>query len=439
MAAALADTRADPCAALPHALALRVFSAVSVEERLRCREVCRGWCATLDDHSLWLRLDLTRADGAPCSVALLRAATVRAGGQLQALRLTCNAHAERMREALCAVAAANSATLQELRVLADAPGACFPVTTLEALLHAAPQLRKLEADVHCSGADGAHRLLRSEPPFGPLRVRLIMVSAPTSLNQPNAVVALAADVAAHVWLTALRLCHANLNDLAALDAVVDVALVRRLSSLELVWCGLSPASVPALVRLLAGNALTELIIYNHGGRLLDEPAAALLGDALRANTSLTTLRWSSCGLWDRPAGGFVLLAALAGHPRLYSIDLSGNRVRDNDADENAAFAALGALVASNAPALEQLNVSNSWLRDEGMGPLVDALRLNTHLCVLNCADNGMSEAFAHDRLLPAVRANTSLRELIVEGNGARASERAREVAALVAARWQPTS
>jgi hypothetical protein len=93
-----------------------MFGGVSVEERLRCREVCRGWCATLDDHSLWLRLDLTRADGAPCKVSLLRAVAARAGGQLQALRLMCGLYDELMPEALRNVAAANSATLQELRV-----------------------------------------------------------------------------------------------------------------------------------------------------------------------------------------------------------------------------------------------------------------------------------------------------------------------------------
>jgi hypothetical protein len=175
MATALPDTRADPCAVLPHALALRVFGGVSVEERLRCREVCRSWCATLDDHTLWLRLDLTRAGGAACSVLLLLAATARAVGQLQALRLTYGAHDARMRAALPNVAAANSATLQELRLHADGFLTRFPATTVEALLRAAPHLQILEADVYLSHADEAHRLLRNEPPFGPLRVSRLCV------------------------------------------------------------------------------------------------------------------------------------------------------------------------------------------------------------------------------------------------------------------------
>ncbi len=52
------------------------------------------------------------------------------------------------------------------------------------------------------------------------------------------------------------------------------------------------------------------------------------------------------------------------------------------------------------------------LGDPALGPLVDALPRNTHLCSLDIARNGgISEAFAAQRLLPAVRANASLREL----------------------------
>jgi hypothetical protein len=430
MAAALPDTRADPYAALPHALALHVFGDLTVEERLRCREVCRGWCATLADHTLWLRLDLTRADGAACSVALLRAATARAGGQLRALRLTYRAHERGLHQALCKVAAANSATLQELRLYADFLPFFLPVLILEALLHAAPQLEVLEADAACADVDETHLLLCNKPPFGPLRVRRFTLWA----NHDAALLALAADVAAHVWLTGLCLLDANLDDPTALDAVVDAALARRLSLVQLRACLLSPASVRALVRLLGGNTLTELCIINKDSQLLDEPAAALLGDALRANTSLTSLTLIRSGLWrHNPAAAVVLCATMAGHPRLRVIDLSCNPLHGNVAD---ASTALGALVAANAPALQQLNVSYCELGDAGMGPLVEALRHNTHLHVLSCVRNEMSEAFAHDCLLPAVRANNSLRKLTVDDGIVIAPESARKAAALVAARAQ---
>jgi hypothetical protein len=378
---------------------------------------------------------LTRADGAACSLALLRAATARAAGQLQALRLTCGAVDDDMHAALCAVAAANSATLQELRVRTDEKR--FPyglgVANLEALLRAAPQLQVLDADAFCFDVDEAHRLLRSEPPFEPLRVSRLGVDG---LQTADAVVALAADVAAHIWLTSLHLYGANLNGPAALYAVVDAVLARRLSAVELRWCLLSPASVPALVRLLGGNALAELKIDNGLQQLLDEPAAALLSEALVANTSLTALHLRLVGLWRRPGAAVSLLTALTGHPRLHTINLSCNFVHG---DASAAYAALGALAAANAPALQQLDISWNRLGDAGLGPLVDALRQNTHLRVLNCAVNEMSEAFARDRLLPAVRANTGLRTLTVElepGYRERTPDSARGAAALVAARAQ---
>ncbi len=226
---------------------------------------------------------------------------------------------------------------------------------------------------------------------------------------------------------------------------MDAALVRHLSVLELKTCRLVPASVPALVRLLGGNALVELNISSTAeaaGLLLleqlldDTPAAALLSDALRANTSLTALRLSCCGVWNHPAAAAVLSAALAGHPRLRAIDLSDNRnPRLGAAAAAEVSAALGALVAANEPALQQLNVSNSALVDKEMGLLVDALRHNTHLTKLDCSINGMSEAFARDRLLPAVRANTSLRTLVaLPFLGGVAGREAEE---LVAARTRP--
>jgi hypothetical protein len=48
----------------------------------------------------------------------------------------------------------------------------------------------------------------------------------------------------------------------------------------------------------------------------------------------------------------------------------------------------------------------------GLAPLVDALPRNTHLRLLDCAETDMSNTFVHDRFLPAIRANTSLRELV---------------------------
>ena len=72
-----------------------------------------------------------------------------------------------------------------------------------------------------------------------------------------------------------------------------------------------------------------------------------------------------------------------------------------------------------------LHVSDCALGDDGLGPLVDALPHNTHLRELGCMDYDMSAAFARDRLMPALAANTSL-QILQSGNS--------DADALVAAR-----
>jgi hypothetical protein len=59
-----------------------IFSLVPADTRLRCREVCRGWRATLDDCGTWLQLDLRPTAGLarPATDALLHAAAARTRG-----------------------------------------------------------------------------------------------------------------------------------------------------------------------------------------------------------------------------------------------------------------------------------------------------------------------------------------------------------------------
>jgi hypothetical protein len=192
---------------------------------------------------------------------------------------------------------------------------------------------------------------------------------------------------------------------------VDVALAQRMHSVDLQRCGLSPASVPALARLLGSDALTSLLVL--GEHLLDAPAARVLAAALRANSTLTSLSLRNAGVFDDPAAAAELLGALTGHASLRMLSVRGNRVRT--AHQAAAGALLGALVAANAPALTQLTVSWCRLGDECLRALFEALPANTHLRTLDCTSNRISEASAADVLLPAVRANASLRTLIIRG------------------------
>jgi hypothetical protein len=103
--------------------------------------------------------------------------------------------------------------------------------------------------------------------------------------------------------------------------------------------------------------------------------------------------------------------------------------RDVGTHVSVAGAALSALITANAPALHEVNVLRCALGDAGLGPLVDALPANTHLRTLDVSDNDKSEAFSLQRLLPAVRANSGLRELSAGYYGA-----VLDAEALVAAR-----
>ncbi len=413
---AAAAPACDPFAALPQALALALFGLLPVDQLLRCAEVCKGWHATLNERSLWTRLDLSATAGLarPATDALLHAAAARAAGQLHALDLTdCKAMTH---DALLVVARANADTLTELRMEGSCGNRFFGdlharVGEVEAVLGAAPRLRLLAADVFCPDAAVAHRLLRNEGVFAALRVRKLHIAAPA--HDDAGVVALAADLATHTCLVEIRLQRAALRTLAALNVVVDAALALRLASLTLSACHITPATAPALARLISGGALTELHICSNGMELLDQPAAALVANALRANSTLTSLQLRSCRFWEDAAAAALLLGALTAHRSLRMLSLSGNIFGDQ---QQALDAALGALVAANAPTLHELNLSCVAANEAGllcMGPLLDALPLNTHMHTLNLDHNRFSNGFARGRLLPAVRANTSLRHLSV--------------------------
>jgi hypothetical protein len=435
-AAAPAVVDLFPFAALPPVLALKTFAALPADTRLRCAEVCTAWCAAVAERSLWTRLDLSRMSGVTHRVtpALLRAAVAKAGGALTALDVSDVWQPLHNDGALRDVLSANAGTLRELHCLRGHEARLYlSVPDLEALLSAAPQLRVCQADVAvCKDVDEARRALRNEGVFGPLRVHAAELDL---FNAGNATaLPLLADVAAHASLTELALMDAADENPMVLDAFVDAALsLPLLHTIKLFNRRLSPASVPALARLLGSRTLTELNIQNGYRALWDAPAAALLGDALRANTTLTTLALCETRLWSDHDAAAALLGALLGHTSLRQLGVTCNG-RPSDEDRLHAGALLGALVAANSPALKALSVSGCYLSDTGLRPLFEALPGNSHLRTLDCSINRISAAFAADVLLPAVRANTSLRTLITHADYEQQSDAAREAMALVARR-----
>jgi hypothetical protein len=432
---ASATTVSSALAPLPLSLVLHIFSLLPVDCRLRCLEVCRGWRSVLTEHTcLWASLDLTRPDGGVCSLGLLRAAAARARGSLHTLRL---AFWSQSLHELGPVVAASASTLRLVRIDSSGTYTLHDCSGLEALLRAAPLLPALEADVRCGDLEAARRVLRGEPPFERLRARSLRVMYSEDATA-DGIAALAADVASYEGLTTQLYLHgAPLSTPAALDAVVDAALLRQLPIVRLDACSFHPASAPALARLLRGEALRELSLLHvdYGGNgLLDAPGAALLASALRANNTLTSLALSGAGLWADNEVGVPLVDALTAHPSVPSLSFALNSAaprafEDDDTRRETVGEALGALLRADAPALEELDVSGCILRQAGMMPLLEALRHNTHLRTLHCQRNFMCDVFEKYALLPAVRANTSLRQLYASGE--RSFEGAEEAEMLV--------
>ena len=163
------------------------------------------------------------------------------------------------------------------------------------------------------------------------------------------------------------------------------------------------------MRLLRSGALVDLrwIREAHPAPFLDAAGAALVADALRVNSILIELHFDSASLCHDMGAARILLGALAGHPHLRALTVIGERCTD----PAALGALLAAILAHDAAALQRLFIYDNGLGDAGLAPLVDALPTNRHLSELYMSNNGMSERFVRERLLPAVRANTRLRLL----------------------------
>jgi hypothetical protein len=159
----------------------------------------------------------------------------------------------------------------------------------------------------------------------------------------------------------------------------------------------------------------------------------VLADALRANCTLDELSLLDTALWHDRAAAATLLDAITAHRSVGHVSFYRNTIGDA---QDAAGAALGALVAANAPTLLLLDLGGCGLQEAALGPLMDALAANTHLRKLHLGEVTASSAFLHNQLLPAVRANTSLLglEIMVTGAGESAAREAQEIVNSRAAR-----
>lgn len=296
----------SPLATLPLALAQHVFLVLDVRERAQASCVCRSWRDVLAAPALWSRLDLSRlwsADDDALSDGLLLAASARARGRLSFLDVTGGLNFSP--HVLLAVLAANAEHLRELRVfqLSAMPRASSN-PTFEEILSAAPRLNVLDAEVECD-VHKALVWLRA----GPLRCSSLKVyfqdttqrhwrrGRTCSAELVREFATLLGGAAAQHALATLTIYGADTSDADVLNALVDVALSQRAPRLFFENCT-GPAAAP-LARLLNGGAVKQLswaqtVQKDPSGRLVSSPTtqfldadgAALVADALHANTAL---------------------------------------------------------------------------------------------------------------------------------------------------------
>ena len=434
----------DPLEALPLFLSRRVFTLLPVDSRAKASCVSRSWRDALVDPALWERLDLSHESGVAEALlggvqrrnadALLSAAADRARGQLRCLDVTGVTVTTR---ALLDVLAANAGSMRTLHVSGfDEPR----LSTLDAIVAAAPTLQAVEVlHVSCC-CDKAPRLIRSAV----LRLtEELFVNCDPNKDGPGdlARVGPVAEALSDATLQpALKCVHVSGADLAqpeVMKAIVDTAVMRPLRGLSFTDC--TPPHATSLARLLEDGAVTKLGFHRlRGTELFDAARAALVGEALRINTTLTKLTLETSHLFDNARAAEILLGALVLHPSLRVLVVA---CEDGSSPE-ARGTLLAALIAADAPALLYFCVygnsspgHTSQLGDAGLGPLIDALPRNRHLFMLAVPCNGMSEHFARHRLLPAVRSNTGLRvlDVLYLADGDRISA-AKEAEDLVASR-----
>jgi len=404
-----------------------VLKALPVDARGRAACVCRAWRDLLADPAWWAVLDLvalsTRA-GVPSHErinTMTRAVSARARGQLRVLHVAKPVwfHVE---PTLLELARANSGSLREVYF---APGDTTTPKDVDALVEAAPLLETLVVTHISCDLDDATRLLRAAPPLAALQLHAISVEAHTmEPDEMDDFLKALADPSLHPTLSRLELSYVGLEDGEDAATLVNAILQRPLLRALTFGFDTSAPSGRQLARLLTGGALTELsfeFLCRESDSLCCSAAdAKLFADALRANTTLTSLTISHSSLCSNVDSARTVLRALVGHRSLRSLTLSGDAPHELKYDRKKSLGrVLGKIVAADSPTLTALDLSGPggqvfdqvFFHDGDLARLMDALYHNHHLRKLDISDSRTTDIFEREEVLPAVRACTSLREL----------------------------
>jgi hypothetical protein len=372
MASLMGQAPPASMSSLPAALRLKIYTSLPVDERARAAAVRRSWREDLDDERAWQRLDVSATSGVRVAVtdALLRGAAARARGSLMFLDVS--GCASLSLAAVQHLFTANAGALREAHMygarFSGSRGLSREELASLLLQSAAPCLQQLEADVDSSAVD-ALALLRREAQFAPLRASYLTVDER----------------------------YDNAHNLASATMALLALTTEALAAGDF-------SSMPPP----------------------PEDISAELAGALRDNTALKGLSLKLTVAREVVARPHVVIAALAGHKslRALNVDLpSGGTLHAAmealatllEAGATSALLSLTISIYKKAPADDDDDAENAALGDEHLLRLLTALRTSaTRLRVLQLTGRiEMSDVFARDVLLPAVRAKKSLRLLDV--------------------------
>ena len=256
-------------------------------------------------------------------------------------------------------------------------------------------------------------LLGCEPPFALLTINDLIVYFVEGGEQ--AFLNLASALSGHKGMEKLFIHTAPLGARATVDALLDAAISAGIKDACFGGCGLTPTALPALGRLLHSPGFASLKVWNghQDAAIFESPSMPVFCEALRNSKSLRRLWLMGVNLWADIAAASQLIAAMEGLTALRELSIEGNCTDVTPETQRAAGECLARFIACST-SLRVLNLANNRLGDPGMTPIFQALGRNTCLEKLNFGlVNGehISAEFAHDVVLPAVRATTRLREL----------------------------
>jgi hypothetical protein len=394
---------------LPRELTRIVFGLLPASMRLRCREVCKPWLAFLEERRLWWHLDLSWSnEPEQPTEALLKAASIRAGGQLQVLDVS--RWVDLTAEMLLSVVRENAEALVELRAWGaiNKKGGRLPQTTRQnamIIVTAAP-LQLFQCDLRCTSEE-APAVLNNAHPFESLRVQTIDIRAEDTalLYAADAILAAAAT---HGSLKRLFLMEADLSTAATLDALVDLAIARRFSAVGIAQCSFPAAPLPALTRMIAHGALEEFNAWPRtaGELLADAQSVPAFFEALKR---LEVIYFFATRFEEHAR---LLLTELSRSTSLTLLTLSGAQLPTRES-QLALSEGLAQLV-SGCKTLTNLGLSFTRLSRESLQSLFAVVGSSNELRNLRLRDNGIDAETARDVILPAVKLNTSLRTLVFD-------------------------